>query len=294
MTRPHLLFAMMCLVWGTTWIAIRAGVEAVPPVFFAGTRFTAAGAVLLALAARGDGVAVPRADWPRLAVVTLLMIVATYALLFWGVRFVSTGLAAVLDLALTPIALFGLGILLGEERFSPLRVLGLALGIAGLLVLFGPKALGGAGAGPMWFAGAAAITASAITYALGSVLARELLARHPALHISGLTTFGGGLVLVAGALAFEPGARAALSGAWGRPAWAGWGFLVLFGSLVAYTAYLRLVRDWGPTRAGSYAFVSPVIAVFLGVAVLGETVTLPDAIGMGIMLAGAILVLRPD
>lgn len=235
----------------------------------------------------------PRSDWPRLAVVTLLMIVATYALLFWGAQFVSTGLTAVLDLALTPIALFGLGILLREERFSRLRALGLALGIVGLLVLFGPKAMPGAGAGALWFAGGAAIIASALTYALGSVLARPLLQRHPAVLVSGLTTFGGGAVLVVGALAFEPGARAALSLAWGWAAWAGWAFLVLFGSLLAYTAYLRLVRDWGPTKAGSYAFISPVIAVLIGMAFLGETVTPLDALGMAIMLAGAWLVLRP-
>lgn len=284
---------MICLVWGTTWIAIKAGVTTVPPVFFAGTRFTIAGAILLAVAGRGRGLATLRPDLARLAVVSLLMITATYGLLFWGAQFISSGLAAILDLAFTPVALLGIGVMFGQERFTLLRALGLALGIAGLLVLFGPKALNGTEATLLWFAGGAAMVVSAFIYALGSVLARPLLNRHPAVLVSGLTTFGGGLLLTAGALAFEPGAVAALSGTWGWAAWAGWAFLVLFGSLLAYTAFLRLVRDWGPARAGSYAFVSPVIAVLLGVLVFGETVTVLDALGMAIMLAGAWLTVRP-
>lgn len=299
-TRSHALFAAMCLIWGATWVAVKIGLETVPPVFFAGTRFTAAGAILLgALRWRGALGRIARADLPRLAAVTLLMIAATYALLYWGAQFVSSGLAAVLDLALMPVALLAIAALLGEERFSPARAAGVALGVAGLLVLFGPQALDGGGpegdaAGTaMWLAGGGAIVLSALVYSFGSVLARPLLRAYPPALVSGTTTLGGGLALVAGALALEPGATAALSGRWGRAAWASWGFLVLFGSLVAYTTYLRLVRDWGASRAGSYAFVSPVIAVLLGVLAFGETVTATDALGMAVMLAGAWLTLRP-
>jgi len=242
---------------------------------------------------------IARADLPRLAAVTLLMIAATYALLFWGAQFVSSGLAAILDLALMPVALLAIAALLGEERFSPARAAGIALGVAGLLVLFGPQALdgggpeGGAAGTAMWLAGGGAIVLSALVYSLGSVLARSLLRVYPPALVSGVTTLGGGVVLVAGALAAEPGAAAALSGRWGAAAWASWGFLVVFGSLVAYTAFVRLVREWGASRAGSYAFVSPVIAVLLGVLAFGETVTATDALGMATMVAGAWLTLRP-
>ena len=83
--RPYLLFAAMCLIWGTTWIAMRAGVEAVPPILFAGTRFMAAGMLLLGfLAVRGGLQQLDRADLPRLAAASALMVAATYALLFWG------------------------------------------------------------------------------------------------------------------------------------------------------------------------------------------------------------------
>jgi drug/metabolite transporter (DMT)-like permease len=248
---------------------------------------------------QGGAGRIARADLPRLAAVTLLMISATYALLFWGAQFVSSGLAAILDLALLPVAMLAIAALLGEERFSRVRAAGVALGVAGLLLLFGPQALRGSQpeqgeAGTlMWYLGGGAIVLSALLYSLGSVLARPLLRAYPLGLVSGATTAAGGAVLLAGALALEPGAVAALSGRWGAAAWGSWVFLVLCGSLVAYTAYLRLVREWGASRAGSYAFVSPIIAVLLGVVVFGETVTGTDALGMAVMLAGAWITLRP-
>lgn len=299
LTRLHGLFALMCLVWGATWIALKVGVEAVPPLVFAGTRFVVAGAILLgAVWWRKTLRQIGRADLARLAAVTLLMISATYSLLFWGAQFVSSGLAAILDMTLMPVALLAISALLGEERLSLVRAGGVALGVVGLLVLFGPQALDGGGPnggarGAMWFVGGGAIVLSALTYSLGSVLARPLLRAYPPPLVAGVTTLGGGVVLLAGALPLEPGAAAALAGRWGWPAWASWGYLVLFGSLVAYTAFLRLVREWGASRAGSYAFVSPVIAVLLGTLAFGETVTLTDALGMAVMLAGAWLSLRP-
>ena len=293
--RSHLLFAAVSVIWGTTWIALKIGVTAVPPILYAGTRFVTAGAALLVLLRlQGGAMRIARADIGRFAAVTLLMIVAAYALLFWGATFVSTGLAAILDLAFMPTSLLVIGALLGEDRFTPWRAVGVAIGVVGLVMLFGPKAFAGVGAGgAMEVFGGGAIVVSALIYALGSVLARPLLRRYSPMLVSGVTTFAGGAVLLGGALWLEPGARAAMAGRWGLPAWLGWGFLVLFGSLVAYTAFLVLVREWGAARAGAYAFVSPIIAVALGVAVFGETVSVMDACGMAVMLAGAWLTLRP-
>ena len=183
-------FAFMCVIWGLTWLAMKAGVASVPPLVFAGTRFLAAGTVLVALCLlRGVPLPVTRTDLPRLAAVTALMVVATYALLFWGMLFVSSGVSAVLDLAPTPVALLVIGVLLGDG--------------------------------------------------------------------------------------------------WGLHAVLGWLFLVLFGSLLAYTIFLRLLRDWGPVRAGSYAYISPLIAMLAGVVVLHEQVTPFELAGVAAMLAGA-------
>lgn len=295
LTRSHALFALMCVIWGATWIAVKAGIAVVPPLLFAGTRFIVAGLILLFLAKRrGDVTPVARPHLLRFAAVTALMIVGTYALLFWGIQFVSSGLASILDLAFMPVALLAIGTALGEDRFTRIRALGVAIGVAGLCILFGPKATAGSGAGGVWeLAGGGAIILSALVYSLGSVLARPLLRNYAPLLMSGTTTFGGGCMLVALSLALEPGAGQAMLGHWGIAAWAGWMFLVLFGSLMAYTIYMHLIREWGASRAGSYAFVSPVIAVVLGVLVFGESVTSLDGVGMVTMLAGAWFTLRP-
>jgi drug/metabolite transporter (DMT)-like permease len=267
----------------------------VPPILFAGTRFIAAGGLLmLLLRLRGDRMRIDRAHLRRLAAVTILMITIPYALLFWGTLFVTSGLSAILDLAFMPVALLGIGALLGEDRFTALRATGVAVGVAGILILFGPKALAPRGdAHTAELVGAVAIIVSALVYALGSVLARPLLRVYTPVHLSAFTMLFGGLVLWLAALTLEPGAARAMRLAWGTAAWSGWLFLVLFGSLVAYTAYLQLVRVWGAARAGAYAFVSPIVAVILGVLVFHEPVTRTDAAGMAIMLAGAWLTLRP-
>jgi drug/metabolite transporter (DMT)-like permease len=289
-----ILFALVCLIWGATWIALKFGIAAVPPLIFAGTRFIAAGATLTGyLAARGERLIVDACDMARLAGATLTMVVGTYALLFWGTLYVSSGLSAVLNLATIPIALLAIGLAAGEETFTPRKGVAVLCGSAGLAVLFAPRVAGASTGSPLELLGAAAVAGSAIAYALGSVLARPLLRRYSTTLISALTTLFGGLMLAAIALAFEPDAVSALKGDWGVMAWLGWLFLVLFGSLCAYTIYMRLLRDWGPARVGTYAFISPIVAVLLGAAVFHERLTAVEALGMLAMLAGAWLSLAP-
>jgi drug/metabolite transporter (DMT)-like permease len=285
------LFVLMCLIWGATWLAMKLGVDTVPAVFFGGTRFVVAGLLLLLLAwFRGEIRRLSRAETGRLALVQLLMVVLTYGPLFWGIRHVPSGLTAVLDLALMPVSLLVFGIALGEERWSTTRAVALGFGFAGLGVLFGPQVA--VPVDPVGLAGAAAIVFSAIVYSLGSVVARPLSKTISPAFLSGLALLPGGLILTLGALALEPGSLQAAHFGWGGAAWGGWLFLVLFGSLIAFTVYMRLIAAWGPTRAGSYAYISPVIAVLLGVLTLNEQVGLRDGVGMALLLAAAFFSLR--
>ncbi len=293
MRRQSALFAAMCLIWGSTWIAMKVGVEAVPPVLFAGTRFMAAGTLLVGyLVLTGERLRFQRQDLSRLSLATLLMVTLAYSLIFWGALHVSSGLAAVIDLSFLPVALLTIGVALGEERFDHRRAAAIVLGIVGLVILFAPKVLDELDGTVMEVWGGLAIVASAIAYGLGSVLSRPLLRRYSPVVVSGANLLPGGALMVIGSLLFEPGAVAALDGRWGVAAWCGWAFLVIFGSLVAYTFYLSLVRDWGPSRAGAYSFVSPGIAVVLGVVVRDEEVRGTDLIGMAVMLMAAWLALR--
>ncbi|MCW0019190.1 DMT family transporter [Rhizobium sp. BT-226] len=293
--KNQLRFLMLCMIWGSTWIGTKAGIEAVPPLLFAGTRFTAAGILLLLYTlAKGETARFKVQDGIRFVVVSILMITLCYGPLFWGMQYIDSGTAAVLEMSLTPIALLVFALLLNEETLDGRRILAIALGVCGLVVLFWPASayvsLPAAEAFPgasLW--GGLAVASAAFTYGYGSVLARPLLRTYPALFVSGVTTLVGGIALLIAAVAFEPGAVSALSGDWGTVAWLGWFFLVIFGSLIGYTTFMRLLRDIGASRAGSYAFVSPVIAVALGAAVFAEQITALDVIGIFVMLSGAYL-----
>jgi drug/metabolite transporter (DMT)-like permease len=292
----YTLFLVMCVVWGLTWIAIKIGVASIPPLLFAGTRFTVAGAVMLvwhALAARHETarLRIRRQDWRGMAIVSLLVIVATYSLLFWGTRNVASGLAAVLNLAFMPIALFAIGLFYGEERFTTRQLVAVALGVVGLVVLFRPASTVGRQGSELW--GMAAILGGTFAYSWGSVLSRKLLRAYAPLLVSGITCLAGGLILLALAAALEPIDAATLRAFLSPAIAASWLFLVVFGSLAAFTIYLRLVRDWGTAKAGLYAFVSPVIAVLVGVVLSGEAARASDFLGMSLMLVATWFALGP-
>ena len=284
-------FTSMSLIWGTTWLAMKLAVASVPPIFFGGTRFVVAGLALLIVAVwRGETRRFSRQEVGRLILVQVLMVVLTYGPLFWGILYGPSGLTAVLDLTLMPVSLLGFGLLLGEETWSLARSLALGFGFAGLAVLFGPHAA--MPTNSLGLFGAVAIVFSAIVYSLGSVVARPLTRTTGATFLSGLTMLPGGLILTGGAWVLEPGAREAAQFHWNLAAWGGWLFLVVFGSLIAFTTYLRLIASWGPARAGSYAYVSPVIAVLLGVGLLHEHLGPRDAAGMTLLLVAAFHSLR--
>jgi drug/metabolite transporter (DMT)-like permease len=290
-------FLILCLIWGSTWIGIKVGVEAVPPLFYAGSRFTVAGVLLLVVALlHRETIQLRNRDLPRLIVCSLLMISLCYGPLFWGMQYVNSGTAAVLELSLTPVALMTFALVFRQESWRRQIGWAILLGILGLGVLYGPDALAGpeqqAGSSRLTLLGMLAISLAAFVYGLGSAVAKPLLERYPAFFVAGTTTTIGGAFLLFSSIIFEEGALTALRGHWGWTAWSGWAFLVLFGSLIGYTIFMRLLRDIGASRAGSYAFVSPVIAVALGVALNGEEVGFLDCLGMLLMIAAAYLALK--
>jgi drug/metabolite transporter (DMT)-like permease len=281
-------FLVLCIVWGFTWIATKIGIGTVPPLLFAATRFMAAGVLVSFWMWRE----IHFSDWRkkdviRLFAAGLLIITLTYGPLYWGMRYISSGMAGVLEMSLTPIALLGFGIALGQERWSWINAVAIALGVAGLCILFAPSIKAGGGSTVWSVVGFVAIAWAAISYAWGSVLARPLIERYGSGALSGATTVIGGAALLAGSLGWEPNSTRSLATFWGWPAALGWLFLLLFGSLVGYSLYMQLLRDLGPAKAGSFAFVSPIIAVLVGVIAAGETVSALSVAGMAVMLVAA-------
>ncbi|HJS86951.1 MAG TPA: EamA family transporter, partial [Acetobacteraceae bacterium] len=212
------LFGVLCFVWGTTWLAMKVGIATVPPGFFAGTRWTVAGLTLLLVRAlQGHTLDVPFRLRGRLVLCSILMVSLNQVVQLYGLRHITAGLAAVLSSALTPIGLLGFAVALRQEPFRWRQMGAIALGVAGILALFGPKAFKG---DLDWLevAGALAVVVSTLSYAFGSVLARPLMRTMPPAHVAAMTNFIGGGLLLIFALAFEPGALAATTGNWGLPA----------------------------------------------------------------------------
>lgn len=288
-----MMFAFICFVWGTTWLAMKIGIQTVSPGVFAGLRWSIAGLVLLAVRRfQGRRLMPPPRLLPRLLFVSVMLITLNQVIQLYGLKHITAGLAAVISSALTPVALLGFSVALGQERFSSRRLAAILLGVIGVLVLFGPAAL--AGTLDVWeLAGAGGVTVGCLCYSLGSVMTRPMMRTVEPVQLAGLTGSIGGLVLLLGSLAVEPGAWQSMRLHWGWPAFLAWLYLLVPGALLSTTMYFLLVRDWGASRSGTYAFISPVIAVGIGWTFFGEKLGWEDALGMTLMLVAASLAMHP-
>jgi drug/metabolite transporter (DMT)-like permease len=293
-SRRLVYFVVLCAIWGSTWIPAKLALSAVPPVLLAGIRFVPAGLLLLVIAAAKGNTRIARKDWLRLGVVGLLSTTLSYALMFWAMQYIRTGFAAVVDFTVVPVFLLAFAVIAGEETFHWRQAMAIALGIVGLLFLFLPSLHGGTNMGE--FGAALVVILSVATYCWGSVLARPLLRTYSSTLVAGVSNLAGGILLLALSLAFEPRAHQGLQVQhWSWAIWLSWAYLFLLGTVIAATIFLVLVREWGPSRAGSYAFVSPGIAVFLGWLVFDERFGVVEGIGMLIMLAATYLAIkRPE
>lgn len=294
-TRGHagsghiLAFATMAFIWGIGWLPTKLALEVVPPIFFACTRFTLAALGFLTMAKlRGLSLGIARPG--RVLAASFLITTACYAFVFWGLAQAPSGLAAVVNLGLMPIFLIGVGAAYGQERITPRRLVAIGLGLAGLALLFSGRLGSGPDAGRAAL-GLASVATGTLAYAWGSVISRPLMQTTPPLVLafweSGLGTLG---LIPVSLLAegWDPGRFAAL----GDPrALGGIAMMVGGGSLIAFPIFLMLLRDWGAFRAGLYAFVSPVVAVLVGLVFAGEHVDAAEGLGMAVTLAATALAL---
>lgn len=296
MSRNAALFALMCLVWGLTWWPVKVGAAHVPPIFLAAARFTIAGVLMLGWAGR-DAAAVPRSTHARVLVTALLVNTGNYALLFWGIARAPTGLAAIVNFATIPVFSLLASRSIEGEPIAPRHIGAIALGTFGLTLLFAARAWGAppAHAAPDELWGLAAIALGTLLYCIGAVLSRPIATAMPVVTLAGWQTLIGGIGLAALSLALEPLELRHLRALASWPTLPALLFLVAAGSLAGFTIYLRLLRDWGAFRAGLYAFVSPVIAVAVGVVVLNERFGWAEGVGAVLMFgAAAIAFKRPS
>jgi drug/metabolite transporter (DMT)-like permease len=279
--KARIVWFVLALIWGSTWLFIKIGLEDLPPISFAGLRFVLASLILAAIvAARRSPLPRRRADWLLILSTGFLAFSLNYGLLFWGEQHVSSGLAALLQATIPVFGLLIAHIYLPGERLTAARVAGVLLGLAGVGVVFsnqlevaGPKAL--------W--GSAAIVAGAVCAAYSNVLIKARGGGlDPALLAAGQMVCGlvplmsVGLATEGSPLGFRWTARAVVSLL----------YLTVVGSVVAFMLYYWLVRNMDVTKTMLIALVTPLFAVLLGMAVLGERLTWRTLAGGALIMSG--------
>ena len=277
-------FFAVYVFWGMTYAAMRVAVVEIPPYLMAGARFVLAGALLYAWA-RSRGERPPTLQqWRAAAKIGAFLLLGGNASVAWAEQRVPSGLAALL-IGVMPIWMVGLEWLRRGLRPSRQVIAGLLLGAAGVALLVLPQG-DGAGVDPV---GAAVLILAAASWAWGSVISKSApLPASPFLATSMEMIAGGVLCLIVAALSgelrhfsvAEISSEAALA----------WLYLVVFGSLVAFTAYIWLLGVTSIAKVGTYAYVNPVVAVLLGWAVLGEPITTRTVVGAIVILLGVGLV----
>ncbi len=284
--RWKIAIAFLCVYvfWGMTYLAMRVAVEDIPPYLMAGSRFVLAGALLYAWARRrGDG-SPTRKQWRAAAVVGAFLLLGGNASVAWAEQRVPSGLAALL-IGVMPIWMVALDWLRSGSRPSRQVLLGLLLGAVGVALLVLPQD-GGNGVDLL---GAAVLVLAAASWAWGSVISRSApLPTSPFLATSMEMIAGGVIILTVAVIAGEP-QDFSVAQVSGHAALA-WLFLVVFGSLVAFTAYIWLLGVVSIAKAGTYAYVNPIVAVILGWAMLGEPITARTVIAAIVILVGVALV----
>jgi len=280
-------FAAIYLIWGSTYLGIRIAVETLPPFLLAGFRSLIAGALMFAFAYPRAGERPSRAHWKSAVVIGGLLLLGGNGLVTWSEQTVPSGAAS---LIITTVPLWM--VLLHWMRRDGARPtlaegIGVVLGFGGVTLLIGAEDLGNGAPLDRW--GAAGLLVAALSWALGSLHSRRAhLPRSPLLATAMQMLAGGTLLILAGLLRGEAGAFH-----WSKVSTASllaFAYLIVFGSLIGFTAYCWLLRVSTPARVSTYAFVNPMVAVFFG-CVLGNEPFSPRLLIASAIIIAAVVVI---
>jgi drug/metabolite transporter (DMT)-like permease len=283
----YLAWISVCLVWGTTYLAIRIALETFPPALLGGIRFTIAG-LILALLLVARGVPLPTlAAWPALAVMGALMISVGNGFVVWGEQWVPSGIAAVIVASLPFWTAAVEAFLPDGERMSARMLAGMSIGFAGILVLVWPDLTVTRGSGSMFTLGAAGILLAPFGWALGSSYAkRQPKESNPFVASAMQMLFGGLLMVIVGT------AR----GEWSMLSWTtrtlvAEVYLIVVGSFAGFAAYIYALKYLPLSTVSLYAYVNPLIAVLLGTLILDEPFGL-RIVGASLLVLAGVAVVR--
>jgi drug/metabolite transporter (DMT)-like permease len=278
-------FFAIYFLWGTTFLAIRIAVEELPPLFAAGARFFTAGVVLYVFMRLKGQSSPTRFQWGNLGVTALVMFVAEYGPLFWAEKYVPSGIVSVLAATIPILTLILEIIILRQKHFRASTVISTLLGFAGVGILMLPG-----GGHTFALEPCFAVLAGSVCWSLGSIFNRSLdMPKSRPLTAGATMMLGGGALLVLSAAIGElrPFPHISLRAAGAVL------YLVVFGSLLAFTAYVWLLGHMPASRVSSYAYVNPIVAVALGYLLANEPVTIRTLAGTALVLLSVFLILRP-
>lgn len=284
--RAYLALALICIIWGTTYTAIKYAVVDFPPFMLVGIRQTAAGLLLLALAWSSGKIAVPEGRYVRLQMLTgLATITGGNGFITWGMQYVSSGLAAIIG-SLTPILVVIISLIWhGKERIHTRMILGVAVGFVGLALIFREGWADFVRPEYRW--GIAGCFASCLTWSLGTVMAKQWNSPSvsPLLN-AGLQITAGGLGGFVLSALFDTThtIHHTASG------WISVAYLGIIGSALAFTLYMFVLKHLSATISSLYTYINPVVAILLGWLLLGEALTAWEVVGMGITILGVWIV----
>ena len=291
-TRPPtwkilLAFAIIYLVWGSTFFAIRVGVHDVPPFLLAALRFVPAG-VLVYGWARGRGIPPPTAaEWRGAGILAVLIFVMDYGGVFWAERRVPSGVAAVMLATIPAFMALSEIVIVKTQRLTARLVIALLLGIGGVGVLVGHSAALGDAA--IDATGACVLLLASLSWSIASALSRKLPSPSAKVMSSAAQMCAGGvlLMIIAALLGefreFHPQAVSV-------KAWFALAYLIVAGSIVAYTAYVWLLHHESATKVGTYAYVNPIVAVLVGYFLGGEPIGVRTIAGTALVLVSVVII----
>ena len=277
-----LAFGLVYVFWGSTYLGIRIGIEHIPPLLMAGTRFAIAGPLMLLFCAlRGRKIAIDWGEALRLAGIGIMMLSGSNTILSWAEQWVPSGLASLI-VAVTPLWFLVLDswVFSGEHRVSRRALLGLGLGVGGMFILLWPQLRHTGEIGHNELFGSIALIFGSLSWALGSVLSKRWKIKIDVFAAAGWEmAFAGAINVVLAVILGQPQ----------RAIWSVRGvgailYLVVFGSWVGFTAYVYILEHAPTPKVATYAYVNPVVAVFLGWIVLHEQIT-------GYILAGTLIII---
>ncbi len=285
--KATIAFTLVYILWGSTYLAIGIAVKHIPPFMMGALRFIIAGTIMLGWRlARGFAVAISGRDLFRLTTIGVLLLSTGNVVLGWAETYIATSLAALL-IAITPLWFLILERFSHRgDRLSPRGLAGIALGLGGVIVLMWPGLSAGMSIGRAELIGGGLVLISSVSWAIGSVLSKRWHVRSDPYTASGWEMLMAGFVNLAVALGVGELPRTV----WNRESLLAVGYLVVAGSLIGFTAYLWLLRNVSTPKVATYAYVNPLVALFLGWLVLGENIDGYIITGTAIVILSIILV----